>query len=282
MEKLQFSKQMEYIHKRLKKLEQQERKLVEKQENIFLKKKIAPLKQKINDKIPEKMQTAFQSAFDKAFRMLFKSGGGIIEKTYSKRNQKLKFKNNQAILKCSPGRKNVQKFGMQADQTIWKNHSIAACEGAVLGILGIGLPDIPIFLGVILKTIYEIGLSFGYGNEKEEESLFALLVILIAVSEKEEAEHYIGMCHSISASEGKNNIVEKCTMKELINITSKKLSEKILLAKFVQGITIIGVSGLVTNVALLNSISSVAKLEYEKRFLSNSMKSLRMNLLKTE
>lgn len=38
---------------------------------------------------------------------------------------------------------------------------ISGVEGVGLGLLGIGLPDIPLFTAVILKSVYEIALSYG-------------------------------------------------------------------------------------------------------------------------
>lgn len=38
-----------------------------------------------------------------------------------------------------------------------------------MGFLGMGLPDIPVFLGVLLRSIYEIALSFGFSYDTEEE-----------------------------------------------------------------------------------------------------------------
>ena len=39
------------------------------------------------------------------------------------------------------------------------------------------MPDIPIFTGVLLKSIYEIALSYGFSYETEEEQCFILKLI---------------------------------------------------------------------------------------------------------
>ena len=41
-----------------------------------------------------------------------------------------------------------------------------------MGVLGIGLPDIPVFTGMILKNIYETALQYGYSYESREEKYF--------------------------------------------------------------------------------------------------------------
>ena len=51
-----------------------------------------------------------------------------------------------------------------------------------MGVLGIGLPDIPVFTGMILKNIYETALHYGYSYESREEKYFILLLIQGAIS----------------------------------------------------------------------------------------------------
>ena len=43
-----------------------------------------------------------------------------------------------------------------------------------MGFFGLGLPDIPLFLGVLLKSIYEVALSYGYTYDTQEEQIFIL------------------------------------------------------------------------------------------------------------
>ena len=51
-----------------------------------------------------------------------------------------------------------------------------------MGLLGMGLPDIPLFLGVLLKSIYEIAVSYGFSYDTEEEQIFILKMIETALS----------------------------------------------------------------------------------------------------
>ena len=54
----------------------------------------------------------------------------------------------------------------------------------------------------------------------------------------------------------------------MIKMTSKNLSENIVLAKVIQGIPIIGVYGGISNYMLIRDISEVASIKYKKRLLS--------------
>ncbi len=48
--------------------------------------------------------------------------------------------------------------------------------------MGIGLPDIPVFVGVLLKSVYEVALNFGYSYDTPEEKYFILKMIETALS----------------------------------------------------------------------------------------------------
>ena len=63
--------------------------------------------------------------------------------------------NNYAVDK-NLTKKNIKKVDGSANAKIIFNKTISIVEGSALGILGIGLPDIPIFIGFLLKNIYEI------------------------------------------------------------------------------------------------------------------------------
>ena len=62
------------------------------------------------------------------------------------------------------------------------NLLISGTTGIGMGILGIGIPDIPIFTAMVLKSIYEIALSYGFEYESEAERRFIFMLIQGAVS----------------------------------------------------------------------------------------------------
>ena len=49
--------------------------------------------------------------------------------------------------------------------------------------LASGLPDVPIFLAAVFKTLFEISLRFGYPYNTRQEQLYQMLVICAAVGE---------------------------------------------------------------------------------------------------
>ena len=150
------------------------------------------------------------------------------------------------------------------------NMAISAAEGVGMGILGLGIPDIPIFISVILKSIYEIALHFGYSYETEKERIFILQIIETA------------LCHEDNLVQGDIEINdwinsdEKLSfftsMDEQMKKTSLVLSKELLYLKFVQGIPVAGVIGGVSDIVYQKKITDYALLKYKRRFLIKHMK----------
>ena len=71
-------------------------------------------------------------------------------------------------------RKSLKLIDSHGKKSKLLNSTISTFEGVGLGLLGIGIPDIPLFIAMILKTIYEIALSYGFNYEDEGEKIYIL------------------------------------------------------------------------------------------------------------
>ena len=147
-----------------------------KQEQTFLekgtRKKDSKLNQILEDKVPEKLQGTLDAAFAKAFETIFEKGTGVLEKTYKKEELERQFKINSYAVELKEDKKSLRKFSRKTDTANTKNLLLSSVEGVGLGALGIGLPDIPVFVGVLLKSVYEVALNFGYSYDTPEEKYF--------------------------------------------------------------------------------------------------------------
>lgn len=129
-------------------------------------------------KMPDTLQSTLESGFNKAFVMIFEKGAALIEKTYNKDKQESMFKENEKELNPQEfNAKPIKRFERQAKRTIHKNLIITSVEGIGMGLVGVGIPDIPIFVSVLLKSIYEIAISYGFSYTTEKEKLFILKII---------------------------------------------------------------------------------------------------------
>ncbi|MCQ2969386.1 MAG: EcsC family protein [Clostridium sp.] len=260
-------KHQKIINKQLKKLSKAEKKLTEHKKDNIIKKKVNPYINKIEDKIPEKLQSTLETAFKKGFQLIFEKGTDIIEKSYNKDKINLDFDVNNYAVDKHLTKKNIKKVDVSANSKIILNKTISIVEGSALGILGIGLPDIPIFIGLLLKSIYEISLSYGFNYENDNEKAYILNIISGAVTKDEVRKKYLDTADQIAFNID-NNLSVSYSLDALLDETSKNMATSLLTAKFIQGLPIIGVIGGLTNFSAINTISKIAKIKYKKRYLN--------------
>ena len=223
------------------------------------------LQQKLEEKIPEKLEETLNTAFIKAFDLVFEKGTGLIEKTYNKDQQKTDYQVREYAAGLKESRKTVKAFGRQSQGTRMKNLMISGVEGVGLGLLGIGLPDIPLFTAVILKSVYEIALSYGFEYESEKEQWFILKMIETALKKGEERERNNSLLNAWIDQNGIGETVKG--RKEQSKETAAALAEALLYMKFLQGIPVVGVAGGAADTVYLKKITDYAELKYKRRFL---------------
>lgn len=265
MESQVIWKGWDYMQK--KHIEQEWKKLV-REEQAFLNKNIpkrnAGWQEKIGKFVPEKLEGTINTAFCKAFELVFEKGTSLIEKTYQKEKKEQNYKINAYAADVRNTRRSLRAFGREAAASKNLNLAVSTAEGVGMGLLGMGLPDIPLFLSVLLKSIYEIALSYGFSYDTKQEQIFILKVIETALShDKELAERNMEL--NLWA---KREVMDaEREWSKQIRQTSDVLSKELLYLKFVQGIPVVGVIGGLSDVVYQKKISDYAALKYKRRFL---------------
>lgn len=240
-----------------------------KQEQSFLKKSIDKKESKLDnflaEKVPDKLQQTLNTAFSKSFTFVFDKGTGVIEKSYNREEIEHMHKVNAYSFSMKKDRKRAKVFEKQASKAEAANVVISGVKGVGLGFLGIGLPDIPVFIGMVLKGIYEIALQYGYDYDSEEERYFILSIISTALSSGTE----------ITTDNEKINkfiinpiLPEDYSRDVQINKACNVLSTELLCMKFVQGLPVVGVIGGVSDAVFVKKILDFAKIKYKRRFLN--------------
>ena len=250
-----------HIEKELKRIEIQERNLDRK--TGFVEKKIDSLMNKVENKIPDDLKSKLEAAFYKAFGIVFEKGTGVIDKTYDRKTMNMDFRAYRSIIdKDSEALIHLRR---KLDRSLKKDIALTAAEGTGLGILGIGLPDIPIFIGVILRSIYKIASTYGFDCSDENEKCYILKLITGAMSRGEGRERTDRQIKRMEYLID-NNIFEGDLDREMKR-TAGVLANELLTYKFVQGLTFVGVIGGYTNVKVFRRIVTYAHLKYERRCL---------------
>lgn len=246
---------------------------LEKQEAALMAKKSEKQQSRLNsllaEKVPPSLQRTLDSAFNKAFHTVFTKGTGIIEKTYNKEKaQETAFINNTLAAKAKPSRKALKRVKADAGKSANINLAVSTAAGVGLGALGIGIPDIVLFVGLVLKNMYQIATSYGIDYNTDKERKFILLVIQGALTygpqqQKTDAQIDFFIEHGYF---GQEFSTEQC-----ITDCSACLSTELLYMKFLQGIPIVGAIGGAYDFVYMKQINEYAKIKYHKRFLSEKM-----------
>lgn len=235
--------------------------------NRNLHRKISGWQEKLSSHVPDKLGRTLDTAFFKAFELIFEKGTGVIEKTYNREKIEQDYKVNEFAAELKNNKKSIKEFGKKARASRTVNMAISAVEGVGMGVFGMGLPDIPLFLGVLLKSIYEIALTYGYTYDTQEEQIFILKIIEASLSHEEEL---------ISGNMELNQWLKapaefEIPRTEQIRRTSDALSAELLYLKFVQGIPIVGIAGGLSDMVYQKKITDYAALKYKRRFLSDHL-----------
>lgn len=260
-----MSKSLSPLEKEWEKVNKQEQSYIQKR----IEKKDSRLNQLLEKKIPQNLQHTLDTAFSKAFYLIFEKGTGIIEKTYRRDELEKTYQINEFAAQVRNNRKSLQTFSKKASSANHVNLLLSGVSGIGLGVLGIGIPDIVLFTGLLLKSVYEISLDYGFDYESEEEKQFILLLIQGAVSYGEqlheindELNYFIETGHYTKARQ----------LSESISMAAGGLSGELLYMKFLQGIPVVGAAGGAYDVIYMKQIVKYAEMKYRRRFYSKRMK----------
>lgn len=255
-----------HCEKELQKLEKQELKFL----NKYKEETDGKINQLLKDKVPDKLQATLDGAFAKAFSLVFQKGTGIIEKTYSKEQLEKDFQVNEFAAECKNTVREWRTFSKQSRLSANKNLLISGVSGIGLGVLGIGLPDIALFTGLQLRSIYEIALQYGFSYEEEKERCFILLLIRAALSNGEVQKE---LDQEINDFIDSGDFANQKELDSYIKEAAACMSKELLYAKFLQGIPLIGVVGGAFDAIYMRRINKYAELKYRRRFLLSKKKS---------
>lgn len=222
-------------------------------------KKDSRLKEKIYEKIPASLRNTLEDAFIKAFKVVFVKGTSAIEKTFHKEDTSLEFEANNYILDRKLTKKTLNRLDKQSQKSNLLNSAITTTSGIGFGILGIGLPDIPILAATILKGMYQIALSYGFSYETDGDKIYILRLIRLALCKTEDKEALNSLLDDMN--------YDNTSLDREITLTAKFLSDALLVEKFVQGIPIVGVIGGFVNHIVYQKIVKLSVVKYKKRYL---------------
>ena len=221
---------------------------------------------KVEARIPAKLVDTMDEAFYRAFQVLFEKGTGLLRLTFSEKRLRADRFIREYYLKEDPNAERVRSFHKSARLGGIVNTALATVEGCVLGLFGMGLPDIPILMSLLLRTIYTTALRYGYRFDNPRERYYILLVLSAALAKGSERREYSLKADQVGRTID-SGVRLNINLDEQMRETAKALARSMLVVKFIQTTSIIGVVGGVQNFAASRKVAVMANLKYQKRFL---------------
>ena len=249
---------------------------VEKQEQKFqqaaLKAKPAAWKTELEKRIPEKVYAGLESAYCKAFSLVFNQGSALIEKSYNKEELKADHAIRDFAIQVKGGRKEFRKLRIGAMQSDLRNLAVTTVEGIGLGALGVGMPDIVLFISTMLKGIYETALNYGFEYESRQEQLLILKMMETAMTSGEGWIH--GNAQVDDMLELETIDITDELFKAQLEATASAFTVDMLLLKFIQGLPVVGILGGAANPVYYSKVMRYVQLKYHKRYLLKQKENL--------
>lgn len=249
------------VNKELLAVEKQERNL----ERAAQEMKLAAWKAELEDQIPERIHIGLNGVFCKGFLLVLDKGRIIIEKSYNREKIQLDHSIRDFAVQVKGGRKELRNMQKGAKQSVLVNLTVTTVEGISLGALGIGMPDIVLFLGVLLKAVYETSLNYGFEYESRHEQMLILKMMEASLSSGEDWTRRNAEVDAMFLADVAE-ITEDDFHHQVMD-TASVFATDMLLLKFIQGLPVIGILGGVANPVYYNKIMKYVQLKYRKRYL---------------
>ena len=152
-----------------------------------------------------------------------------------------------------------------AKQSDLVNMAVTTVEGIGLGALGVGMPDIVLFMGTLLKGVYEAALSYGFEYESRQEQLLILKMMQTALSNGESWVQRNAEVDEMLELETVD--ITDDIFRQQVKDTSSAFAMDMLLLKFIQGLPVVGIIGGAANPVYYGKVMKYIQLKYRKRYL---------------
>lgn len=132
--------------------------------------------------------------------------------------------------------------------------------------MSIGLPDIVLFVGMLLKGIYETALRYGFPYEGPAEQMWILRMMETSLTK---GSLWTEKNQGVDAFlyQGLMEEPTKEALSQQIQATAQTFAMDMLVLKFIQGLPLVGVLGGAANPVYYRRVLNYVQLKYQKRYL---------------
>lgn len=226
----------------------------------------------IERKVPQKAAAGIEAAFSKAFALLFESGSGLIERSCRSGEMSALYSVRDYAVDLGSGGAELRRLFGGICRSNLRVTALTSVEGLALGALGIGLPDIVIFLAVLLRGVYSTAMGYGFDCASRREKFFVLKLMQAALSSGEERRR---LGAEIDALMIDCPEPDEALFKKQMEAAASAFAVDMLAVKFIQGLPLIGVIGGAANPVYYRRIAGYAELKYRQRYLRGKLNASR-------
>lgn len=254
------------LRRELLKIQTEEQKLRKKAETA----KPADWKKALEQKIPEKVYTGLETAFCTGFSLVFQHGRKLIELTYKKENLKQEHILRDQAVQTEGSRRDFKQMQKNVRNAGLKNMAATTAEGMALGALGVGMPDVVLFLATLLKGVYETALHYGFQYETPEEQYLILRMMSASLKTGRAWLREDAKVEELLQADAMG--VDPEVLKEQIKKTASAFAVDMLVLKFIQGMPVVGFLGGAANPVYYRKVMDYVQRKYRKRYLLKQLK----------
>lgn len=218
----------------------------------------------LEQRVPQGLAQTLHGAFFRAFSLLFEKGEGVVRWAGRQQRREEDYLVRRYAASLREDRRSLRAFSAAADRAGRGSVMQAGVQGIGMGLLGIGLPDIPLFTLTLLKSVRETAVSFGYAGTQQEEQIWVLRLIEAALCDGDDLEE---RNRTLNRFIQDGAWADSPELEEQMKKTAFRLSQSMLYWKFVQGIPVVGVVGGAWDAVCLRRITRYAAIKYSRRFL---------------
>lgn len=238
-----------------------------KQEQLLQKnamREIPKWKAALTEKVPASVYHGLRGAFGKAFSLVFEKGTPLIDKTLDHTALTQEYQLQDYAVRLTQSRKELKRMRKAADKSKLLGSAVTMAEGVGLGALGIGMPDIAVFIGMLLRGAYECAVRYGFAYDTPQGRYLILRMMETALLR---GDAWTEANAEVDALLTLHRQVTEEELKAQIQRTADAFALDMLITKFVQGLPVVGIAGGIFNPVYYSRILQYVQLKYYKRYL---------------
>ncbi len=224
----------------------------------------------LKEKIPHKVKEKLEWAFCKGFGAVFEYGDAVIEKTIDAKGERRRFIARDLSFIMEGSSASLSSFEVSGVKSDGLNMLLTTVEGVGLGALGIGMPDIVLFVAMLRRGVREAAAQYGRDAERESEKMLILYMLEAAMLS---GEDWVERDNLVERMLSDPSLIPENpeAAEEQLERTAAVFATDLLVMKFIQGLPVVGLVGGLSNPFYYRKVLSYVRLKYERSYIRETM-----------